>query len=587
MQSYSEAVEAFDIMLLRIEKSHDPETCSKCQLSHPEGCILIHSIEFRNNYVSPRETIVATDVIIREILKICPLVLIDVTTGRLCDGPERTRVFKSESAFKELVSSMSMEINHAGILQVVSKYFQYAMLSHVWEGKEPTFQDVNVVESVWKLDPSLTNDKLRKFCELVRDDGYRWAWSDTCCIDKMTSTLLNQSLTSMYKWYEESAATLVLIANMVSPSVPGALTKSIWLTRAWTLQELLSPKVIRFYDREWKPYLNDTRSNHKDSPVIMQELADAIRVAPQTIVAFRPSDLGVREKLRLASTRNATVEEDIAYSLIGIFKSDIRPNYGEGDAALGHLLEETVARSGQVAVLAWTGNSSTYNSCLPNRLAVYSQTPYAPPPITDDEMETRIAEIRGTLVQQEVMIVYDRVTRLPPARFANRRLHLPCIVFFVRRLERQPSATGSIQEHVTYRARVSGLGDVEIKTKDWLPLMEPRKLLLVHPWIRDILDQTYPLSAWGDDMDMDSDSESDVDMVASASQTNVAPSVPLDNHTRALGLLVRLRQPFSALLLERKGHQEFKRVAAEHEIIVQVRKIPTSRDIHTGVLEIL
>lgn len=526
------------------------------------------------------------DVIIREILKICPLVLIDVMTGRLCDGPERARVFKSELAFKELVSSMTMGINHADILQEVSKYFQYVMLSHVWEGKEPTFQDVNVVQSIWKLDPSPTNDKLRKFSELVRDDGYRWAWSDTCCIDKTTSMLLNQSLTSMYKWYEESAATLVLLASVASPSVPGTLPKSLWMTRAWTLQELLSPKVIRFYDREWKPYLSDTRSNHKDSPVIMQELADAILVASQTIVTFRPSDLGVREKLRLASTRNATVEEDVAYSLIGIFKSDIRPNYGEGEAALGYLLEEAVARSGEVTVLAWTGKSSTYNSCLPDTLSVYSHTPYAPPPIADDEMETRVAEIRGALAQQEAMIIYDRVARLPPARFANRRLHLPCIVFFVKRLVCQPSV-GRVQEHVTYRARVSALGDVEIKTKDWLPLTEPRKLLLVHPWIRDILDQTYPLSAWGDDVDLGSDSESDVDTDVSPPQTGAAPSAPLDSHTRALGLLVRLRQPFSALLLERKGHQEFKRVAAEHEIIVQVHKVPTSKDIHTGVLEIL
>jgi hypothetical protein len=170
----------------------------------------------------------------------------------------------------------------------------------------------------------------------------------------------------MYSWYEEAAETLVYLADVLSSSEFGALTKSRWMTRAWTLQELLASKSIRFYDREWKPYLNDMHANHKESPVIRQELAYAMGVAPETITSFRPEDLGVREKLRLASTRNATVEEDIAYSLIGIFSSDIAPRYGLGKSALGQLLENIVARSGDVTVLAWAGKSMVYNSALPD-----------------------------------------------------------------------------------------------------------------------------------------------------------------------------------------------------------------------------
>ncbi|KAI6095401.1 hypothetical protein F5141DRAFT_983502, partial [Pisolithus sp. B1] len=132
----------------------------------------------------------------------------------------------------------------------------------------------------------------------------------------------------------------------------------LWMTRAWTLQELLAPKVIFFYDSKWKPYLNVIGKNHKQSTQIMQELADAIKIPHGAMTTFSPDDLAVREKLRLASTRNATVEEDVAYSLIGIFKSDIRPHYGEGADALGHLLEEIVARFGDVTVLAWSGKAS-------------------------------------------------------------------------------------------------------------------------------------------------------------------------------------------------------------------------------------
>ncbi|KIK21222.1 hypothetical protein PISMIDRAFT_104452, partial [Pisolithus microcarpus 441] len=266
---------------------------------------------------------------------------------------------------------MTRKLDHERILRVVTNFLGYVMFSHAWQGNEPSFQDVNLVKSVWKLPDTPLNEKLRNFCKETRRLGYIWAWSDTCCIDKTMSSVLNQSLTSMYKWYADSAATLVFLAGVAHPSKPGDLAQSFWMTRAWTLQELLAPKVMFFYDSKWKPYLSDTSANHKESPEIMQELADAIKIPRGTIVTFSPDDLGVRDKLRLASTRNATVMEDVAYSLIGIFKSDIRPHYGEGSDALGHLLEEIVARFGEVAVLAWSGKSSSYNSCLPASVSVY------------------------------------------------------------------------------------------------------------------------------------------------------------------------------------------------------------------------
>ncbi|KIO01973.1 hypothetical protein M404DRAFT_148646, partial [Pisolithus tinctorius Marx 270] len=275
--------------------------------------------------------------------------------------------------FKELVSSTTKEVDNERILRLVARFFGYAMFSHAWQGNEPSFQDVNRVDSksVWDLPDTPLNNKLRNFCKEARRLGYNWAWSDTCCIDKATGPILNQSLTSMYQWYADSAVTLAYLVGVAHPSKPGDLRRSFWMTRAWTLQELLSPKAIIFYDSEWKPYLGDIVANHKESPGIMQELADAIQIPHGTIVKFSPDDLGVREKLRLASTRNATVEEDVAYSLIGIFKSDIRPQYGERVDALGHLLEEIVARTSEVTVLAWSGQSSSYNSCLPASISVY------------------------------------------------------------------------------------------------------------------------------------------------------------------------------------------------------------------------
>ena len=526
--------------------------------------------------------------------------LIDVNSGFLCDRQKRSHTFKSEPKFKELLSSMTEELDNERILREVEEYFRYVTFSHVWQGKEPSFQDVNAANSVWELDSSPLNEKLRKFCEAVRTEGYRWAWSDTCCIDKTISTVLNQSLKMMYKWYEASAATFVLLADVESSSAvtdedftsaPCNLTDSRWMTRAWTAQELLAAKAIRFYDRNWKPYRRDTRSNHKESPEIMQELADAIGVPRQTIIAFHPDDLTVREKLRLASTRSATVEEDVAYSLIGIFKSDIKPYYGEGDAALGHLLEEIVARSGEVTVLAWIGKSSSYNSCLPATLAVYSQPPGASPAIDDAEMDTRVAALRNSLAQTDAILIYDRVVRLPPARFSNRRLYLPCLIFAVKKLGVQHFERG---REFRYRARISGIGDVEFQTWDLLSPQEPRKLIFVYPWVRDLYDPFDDFN-WGgsDSEDEDegadkSDPETD-DGSSPPSPLAAVPAPIMDDYTRALRLIARLQQPFHGLILQKQASGEFKRVAAEHAIVVPDidRRINFAKDVRTEVVEIL
>ncbi|KAI6014941.1 hypothetical protein EDC04DRAFT_3144985 [Pisolithus marmoratus] len=574
---YDAAIDAFKSMLHVIEESHNPAIK-----------------QLRKNYISPSETIKAIDPIVRGTLESCPLVVVDVTTGYLCDSTARTRVFKDSSTFKGLVSSMTRELDNERIRQVVASFFGYVMLSHVWQGNEPLFQDVNAVKSVWNLPGTPQNEKLRNFCNETRRLGHNWAWSDTCCIDKATSSVLNQSVTSMYRWYADSAATLVYLADVAHPSKPGDLTRSHWMARAWTLQELLVPQVVLFYDSEWKPYLGNTSPNHKESPEIMQELADAIKIPHGNIVTFLPDDLGVREKLRLASTRNATVKEDVAYSLIGIFKSDIRPQYVEGADALGHLLEEIVARSGEVTVLAWSGESSSYNSCLPASLSVYNQIPYNPPSLEGEEMETCITELRGKLAQQDALSIYNRISFLPAARFATRRLHLPCIVFSVRRLVMHDLHRGNEK---LYRAKVSGLGKVEFTTADELPLDKPQKLVFVHPWIRYIRGPSDGV-AWGDDLESDTDSDSDLDLDSSGEVgwDEVAPPSPsragstpqIDDYTRALQTIARLRQPFNALLLIQLPNGEYKRVAAENEIVVSgLGTDITSKNIWAKVLEVL
>ncbi|KAF8554958.1 hypothetical protein OG21DRAFT_1573744 [Imleria badia] len=558
LQRYDEAMDAFTRMLSLIEGSDDQDIR-----------------QLGTKYVLPSQSEKMIDNVVGGVSKTSPLVLIDVKRDAIGYIQVGTRIQRTAFFYDTGVGRQTHLASSGRVFPLCD-----ALACLAREGAfVPRRQ---LAGSVLQLDSLPLNEKLRQFCEVVSTQGYRWAWSDTCCIDKTISTVLNQSLTMMYKWYEAAASTFVYLEDVDSPLALGNLTGSRWMTRAWTAQELLAAKVIRFYDRNWAPYLGDIRSNHKESPEIVQELANAIGVARQTIIAFIPDDLTIRARRSLASTRNATVEEDVAYSLIGIFKSDIRPHYGEGDAALGHLLEEIVARSGEVT-------PSSYSSCLPATLAVYIQPPGAAPATNDADIDVRVAALRNSLPQADAALIYDRVIRLPPARFANRRLHLPSVIFAVKKLGVQNFGDG---REYRYRARVSGIGDIEFQTSDQLSPTEPRKLIFVHPWIRDLYD---PLDGfdWGstdsEDEDEDkSDPETDAGS-APSSPLAAVPAASMDDYTRALRMISRLQQPLHALLLQRQTNGEFKRVAAEHEILVPGidRKINFARDIRTEVLEIL
>ena len=80
---------------------------------------------------------------------------------------------KSETPFKKLVSETAITGRSCTHPLICREILQ---MDHVFPhmgGKDPTFKDVNLVDSVWKLDKSPLNEKRRQFCEAPREDGYR------------------------------------------------------------------------------------------------------------------------------------------------------------------------------------------------------------------------------------------------------------------------------------------------------------------------------------------------------------------------------------------------------------------------------
>ena len=80
----------------------------------------------------------------------------------------------------------------------------YAILSHVWDDHEQTFQDLQAIRSQCAADGTnprdLVCDKIREFCVLAERGGCEWGWADMCCIDKTSSAGLSEAITSMYRY---------------------------------------------------------------------------------------------------------------------------------------------------------------------------------------------------------------------------------------------------------------------------------------------------------------------------------------------------------------------------------------------------
>ncbi|KAL9595397.1 MAG: hypothetical protein Q9219_006472 [cf. Caloplaca sp. 3 TL-2023] len=152
----------------------------------------------------------------------------------------------------------------------------------------------------------------------------------------------------MYDWYENATVCLVYLADI---SVKAAtrnrnakkLKESRWFTRGWTLQELLAPLAISFFDQDW------IEIGTKFS--LMEHLSEAARINSYNLL--HPHDASVAAKMSGAARRSTTRIEDVAYCLLGLFRVNIPLLYGEGPNAFKRLQHEIINTSHDESIFAW------------------------------------------------------------------------------------------------------------------------------------------------------------------------------------------------------------------------------------------
>ncbi|KAI5997223.1 hypothetical protein F5J12DRAFT_338655 [Pisolithus orientalis] len=481
--------------------------------------------------------------VVFETLESIPPRLLHARSGILCNRDAQLSHFERSPQYRQLLLSTSppgSQQLRTEISDAVLEFFAFSTLSHRWGSGEPLLREIEG-KNIYDLGGKDGREKLQRFCILALRRGFQWAWSDTCCIDKDSSAELQEAIGSMFSWYRRSSLTIVYLSDVFDA---GSLANSVWFRRGWTLQELLASHAILFYTYDWSLYTKSDTANHKTDPTVLEELQKATGVAEQHLTNFYPGVDDARTRLHWASGRSTTRPEDIAYSLFGIFKVHLPVLYGESvENALGRLLAEIISRSGDISVLDWVGEASSFNSCFPANLLPYQTVPDIQ--VIPSNLAKRNDLGPGKGKGKEL---YDKLSGLPRAGFANRKLALPSTVHQVTAVKLQSSSTSP--SRYTYEIHASRLRPVNVTLS--VKLGNRDAYILVRPW--------HPKS-------LETQTESDDDAV--------------------WNLLEQLGQPFIALLLKRLPHNEYKRIASDCEITACVQDLASTLDTEVLIPEIV
>ena len=222
----------------------------------------------------------------------------------------------------------------------------YAILSHTWleDHEEVTFAQIQFhAKPDWRT--VLGGGKIRFLCEEAIADGFEWVWIDTCCIDKTNHVELSEAINSMFRWYQAAHVCYVYLVDVNSYEGHDFLN-SRWWTRAWTLQELVAPLKVKFFDAVWN-YLGS--KEELEAAIVDYSRIDAQSLRDPSSIQSR----SVAQRMAWAASREATRKEDVAYALLGIFNINMTMQYGEGKKAFVRLQRQISRTTNDMSIFTW------------------------------------------------------------------------------------------------------------------------------------------------------------------------------------------------------------------------------------------
>ncbi|KUI60536.1 Vegetative incompatibility protein HET-E-1 [Cytospora mali] len=231
----------------------------------------------------------------------------------------------------------------------------FVILSHTWRSEaEVTFQDMQDMRNVASRKPGF--EKITNTCKIARRAYNKYVWIDTCCIDKTSSAELSEAINSMFRWYRNAEVCYVFLSDFeplpVLPErqrlvmVGERLRHCKWFTRGWTLQELIAPRTVEFFDREWN--FIGVKSE------LVTPLHDITNIDESILRnSSRLHTIPVARRMSWAAGRETTRVEDMAYCLLGIFDINMPLLYGEGSKSFLRLQKQIASENADLSLFAW------------------------------------------------------------------------------------------------------------------------------------------------------------------------------------------------------------------------------------------
>lgn len=282
-----------------------------------------------------------------------------------------------------LIDTTSLELEY--VIDPKDGKHTYAILSHTWGEEELSFQE-------WRSGVGREKagyEKVARTCKQACRDRYDYAWVDTVCINKESSAELSEAINSMWQWYANAAVCYAYLSDVPAEcpiledrsSIDRFLEidsddegmddanedledanqpwirlfgRSRWFTRGWTLQELLAPREIYFFSKDWELVGRRDRLIHT--------LSDITGIDEFALSGTDHRDsVAIARKMSWAADRQTSRIEDRAYSLLGLFGINLPLLYGEGERAFIRLQEELVRTSTDHSILVWADNEYLNN----------------------------------------------------------------------------------------------------------------------------------------------------------------------------------------------------------------------------------
>ncbi|KAI0095810.1 heterokaryon incompatibility protein-domain-containing protein [Nemania sp. FL0031] len=247
----------------------------------------------------------------------------------------------------------------------------YAILSHTWGDKDDEIYMRDIQDNKFKQKAAY---RKLLFCSTrAASDGLQHFWIDTCCIDQANTVELTRAINSMFRWYKNAEKCYVYLSDVPRTNTPivtssfvsrprtwePAFRASRWFTRGWTLQELLAPQIVEF--------ISSDGVKLGDKVSLEDEIHQITGIDHNALRGSDLSEFSFEKRMSWVEGRQTKEEEDIVYSLLGIFGVFLPLIYGEGRDHAHIRLREQIEKlpttgsqgaSSIVSAKSWTTTTS-------------------------------------------------------------------------------------------------------------------------------------------------------------------------------------------------------------------------------------